>query len=556
MDTITHGLAGSVLTRTLSARPARRAFLLGAIAGMFPDCDFLFTPDRLSYLRNHRGWTHSFIAMPFFALALALIGRLVFRRARLPALWLFCAVAIVSHILLDWVTSFGTMFFVPISRTRDSLDWVFILDPVLTGLAAVSLGAALAWRKGGRKVAAAGGLLLCSYIGFCAVQHRRALAVWRRIDGPISGARIAVLPQFLSPFRWLGLSDRAGEVHAAFFDIGPFARGVPDPRPPERFSEILSSLSDFYPPPQRAVILQFAKPAESRLLAATRALPDVRTYLAFARFPLATVDSQPDGSAAITWEDLRFLPWFSGPWQRDQKNGLRSQPFLYRVRLDAAGRVLDRTFVPTSRFGRRSALAPDLRPSGAPASGSPGCGGGPRPLAWSLARSRSRSARGGGRDFRGRRSVRDRRREISATGAPETPRAATGAEKPVARQVTPAERGRGRAPRRRSIPARVRASGLRRLRRSSPPSQTGERRRRPAASGSAARARIAPLLRRTDRARASRGTGGRSRSRKTRGRRRDAPAGPERWRRRRRSGRWAADPVARPRRRGPSRRRA
>jgi len=374
MDTITHGLAGSVLTRTLSARPARRAFLLGAIAGMFPDCDFLFTPDRLSYLRNHRGWTHSFIAMPFFALALALIGRLVFRRARLPALWLFCAVAIASHILLDWVTSFGTMFFVPISRTRYSLDWVFILDPVLTGLAAVSLGAALAWRRGGRKVAAAGSLLLCFYIGFCAVQHRRALAVWRRIDGPISGARIAVLPQFLSPFRWLGLSDRVGEVHAAFFDIGPFARGVPDPRPPERFSEILSSLSDFYPPPQRAVILQFAKPTESRLLAAARALPDVRTYLAFARFPLATVDSQPDGSAAITWEDLRFLPWFSGPWQRDQKSGLRREPFLYRVRLDAAGRVLDRAFVATSRFGRRSALAPDLRPSGAPASGSAGRG--------------------------------------------------------------------------------------------------------------------------------------------------------------------------------------
>src|SRR6266545_491994 len=130
----------------------------------------------------------------------------------------------------------------------------------------------------------------------------------------------------------------------------------------EGFSEILSSLSDFYPPPQRAVILQFAKPAESRLLAAARALPDVRTYLAFARFPLATVDPQPDGSAAITWEDLRFLPWFSGPWQRDQKTGLRRQPFLYRVRLDAAGRVLDRTFVATSRFVRRSAFARDLRP--------------------------------------------------------------------------------------------------------------------------------------------------------------------------------------------------
>ncbi len=361
MDTITHGLAGSVLTRTMSHRPARSALLLGAVAGMFPDCDFLFTPDRLSYLRNHRGWTHSFVALPFFALALALIARLVFRRARLPALWLFSAAAIASHILLDWITSFGTMFFVPISRNRYSLDWVFILDPVLTGLAGVSLGAALAWRKGGRKIAAAGSLLLCAYVAFCAAQHRKALAVWRRIDAPLSGARVAVLPQFLSPFRWLGLSDRPGEIHAAFFDIGPFARGVPDPRPPERFSEILSSLSDFYPPPQRAVILRFVKPAESGLLAAARDLPDVRTYLAFARFPLATVDPRPDGSAAITWEDLRFLPWFSGPWERDKEAGVRRQPFLYRVRLDASGRVLDRAFVSSPRF-RRSAPARDLRP--------------------------------------------------------------------------------------------------------------------------------------------------------------------------------------------------
>jgi inner membrane protein len=352
MDTITHGLAGSVLTRTLTERPARRVLLLGLVAGMFPDCDFLFTPDRLSYLRNHRGWTHSFIALPLFALALALIGRLAYRRARLPDLWVFCAVGIASHILLDWITSFGTMFFVPISRTRYSLDWVFILDPFLTGFAAVSLAAALGWRKGGRRVAVAGSLLLCAYVAFCAVQHGKALAAWSRIDGPIAGARIAVLPQFLSPFRWLGLSDRAGEVHAAFFDIGPFARGVADPRPPERLSEILSSLSDFYPPPQRAVILRFTKPAEGRLLAAARALPDVQTYLAFARFPLATVEAQPDGSAAITWEDLRFLPWFSGPWERDTK-GLRRQPFLYRVRLDASGRVLDRSFVRSSRFGQR-----------------------------------------------------------------------------------------------------------------------------------------------------------------------------------------------------------
>lgn len=354
MDTITHGIAGSVATRVLGDRPGRRALILGSLAGMFPDCDFLFTPDRMSYLRNHRGWTHSFLAMPVFALALALVARLFFRRARLPDLWLFCASGIVSHIVLDWITSFGTMFFVPVSRARYALDWVFILDPILTGIASLSLLAVLFWRGRGRTIAAAGTGLLVLYIGFCAYQHRRAIAAWRRIDTPPEGARVAVLPQFLSPFRWLGLTDWPGEVHAAFFDIGPFARGVPDPRPPERWSEILRSLSDYYPPPQRAVLLRFAKPPETSLVASARALPDVQTYLAFARFPLLSVEPDTDGATAVTLEDLRFLPWFSGPWQRDPKGGVRRQPFVYRVRLDASGRVLDRSFVVTRRFGRGS----------------------------------------------------------------------------------------------------------------------------------------------------------------------------------------------------------
>ena len=353
MDTITHGIAGSALARGLTGRAAARAaFLLGAAAAMFPDCDFLFTPDRLSYLRNHRGWTHSFVAMPFFALGLAFVARLLLRKARLPALWLFCAVGIASHIVLDWITSFGTMFFIPFSRARYALDWVFILDPFLTGIATLTVLAALLWRGRGREIAAAGSVLLCAYILFCAVEHRRALAAWRRIDAPVRGARVAVLPQFLSPFRWLGLSDHPGEVHAAFFDIGPFARGAPNPRPPERWSQLLSSLSDFYPPPERAVILRFQKPAETPALATARALPDVEKYLAFARFPVASVDPLPGGGSSITWEDLRFLPWFSGPWQTDRKTGFRRAPFVFRVRLDSDGRAIDRAFVVSSRFGR------------------------------------------------------------------------------------------------------------------------------------------------------------------------------------------------------------
>ncbi|MGH9317957.1 MAG: metal-dependent hydrolase, partial [Thermoanaerobaculia bacterium] len=350
MDTITHGIAGSVLTRTLAGRlETRAALVVGGLAAMVPDLDFLFLSSRLDYLRGHRGWTHSFVFLPVLALGFALLARLVFRGARLSTLWLFGAAAIASHILCDWITSYGTMFFTPFSRTRYSLDWVFILDPVFTGIVLASLLAAALSRQRGHALAVIGAVLLSVYVGFCALLHRGAVEAWKRMDRPPDGARVAALPQFLSPFRWLGLSERDGDVHLAFFDIGPFAQGVENPRPPTRFSEIFASLSDFYPPPERARIRRFRKPPQTAQLAAARALPDVQIYLAFARFPLETVEPTADGGAAITWEDLRFLPWFAGPWGSDGGR-LRREPFVYRVRLNAAGQPIERAFVRSSRL--------------------------------------------------------------------------------------------------------------------------------------------------------------------------------------------------------------
>jgi inner membrane protein len=353
MDTISHGLAGSVLARSATPRPGTRpALLLGMLAGMWPDLDFLFLHDRLDYLRNHRGWSHSFVYMPVFALALALLARLLFRQAPLRLLWLFCGIGIVSHILSDWITSFGTMFLVPFTHHRFSLDWVFILDPIFTLIALVGLTGAVLFRRRGRAIASGAAVALLLYVGFCGVVHARALATWKRMDRPAPGAAVAVLPQFLSPFRWLGLSEHPGEIHACFFDVGPFAKGVSNPRILAQFavSEILRGLADFYPPPERAIIQRFPEPPESGPLAVARALPDVRTYLAFARFPLPSVHGDPKGGDVITWEDLRFLPWFSGPWMRDHAGRVQREPFVYRVRLDRTGRVVERGFVASSRF--------------------------------------------------------------------------------------------------------------------------------------------------------------------------------------------------------------
>jgi inner membrane protein len=129
MDTLSHGLAGSVLSRAFTDRPeARAAFWVGAIAAMVPDLDVIFLSSRIEYLRDHRSWTHSFIVLPLLALLIALAAKAMLRRAPLSTLWLVSALGLASHIVFDWVTSFGEMFWTPISRHRYQLDWVFILD--------------------------------------------------------------------------------------------------------------------------------------------------------------------------------------------------------------------------------------------------------------------------------------------------------------------------------------------------------------------------------------------------------------------------------------------
>ncbi len=350
MDTPSHGFAGAILGRSLADRPGARAALwIGFVAAMVPDLDFLFLSGQLDYLKNHRGWSHSFVYLPIFSFGIAAVSRHVFRRARLRDLWLFSAAGIASHILCDWITSFGTMFWTPISRERYSLDWVFIIDPFFTAISLVTLILSVILRARSRRVAILGTSLLAAYVLFCAVVHARALREWKRIDRPPPGAPVAVLPQLLSPFRWLGLSDHGGSLHASFFDVGPFARTMPAREVPEDLGEALRLLPNFYPPPARAQIRSFAKPPDSPVFAAARSLPDVRTYLAFARFPLATVLPQSDGTTTVTFEDLRFLPFFTGPWARTRHGGYTRVAFVYRVRLDALGRPLERGFVVSGR---------------------------------------------------------------------------------------------------------------------------------------------------------------------------------------------------------------
>ncbi len=152
MDTITHGIAGALIGKAvfrgddmLATRPMNRArivtwsLMLGSI---FPDSDVLrdlVSRNELLMITWHRSITHSLVCLPVWALLLAAVTRSFARWRNWEApsflmLALLYGAGILSHILLDLVTTFGTMIWSPLRWSRPAWDLIFIVDFTFTGI--------------------------------------------------------------------------------------------------------------------------------------------------------------------------------------------------------------------------------------------------------------------------------------------------------------------------------------------------------------------------------------------------------------------------------------
>jgi membrane-bound metal-dependent hydrolase YbcI (DUF457 family) len=163
MDPITHGIAGALLGKAyfadrqgpvstladpkrreaiFSDRTNRVAIFAATLGAVFPDIDIIaeiISRDPLAIVKYHRGITHSFVGLPFFAALLALFTRWIARRRGIENLsWamltLIYGIGIASHIVLDGMTSFGTRMWTPISQQRVSWDLLFIIDFSFTAI--------------------------------------------------------------------------------------------------------------------------------------------------------------------------------------------------------------------------------------------------------------------------------------------------------------------------------------------------------------------------------------------------------------------------------------
>ena len=411
MDTITHGIAGALIAKALfrgqdmfgsppmnedagpfeaqdklklsaALKPLRGriltwALMLGAI---FPDADVfrdIFSHDRMLIVTWHRSITHSLVMLPLWALVLAWITHAFckWRKWEAPsfaALAGIYAVGILSHILLDLVTTFGTMIWSPVKWSRPAWDMIFILDFTLSAI--LLLPQLLAWVYSSPEKMwprAAG-----TWLVFMPVP----LVIARIAEGtgaPVSnrttlGAMILLSVIFLAPAvrRW-GLRmrhvawNRAGFTatliyvamtffahRAALARIEKFAAldhlqvesigALPLPpslwhwdglvRTQRGVYELRMDLSD-QSASETDLLMQEHRyfpdaPANSYIEAARR-LPEVQKVLWFARFPVTRFHKEGE-EAVVEVSDLRFA----------RMVGNRPSAFTYRVQFDALGNVV------------------------------------------------------------------------------------------------------------------------------------------------------------------------------------------------------------------------
>ena len=136
MDSVTQAALGAAIGGAIApAGQRRKALLAGAALGTLPDMDVLIDyGDAVANFTYHRGFSHSLLVLPPFALLLWLALRRWWAPVREePLRWLaIIALALITHPLLDAHTAYGTQLFWPLEVTPTMWATLFIIDPLYT----------------------------------------------------------------------------------------------------------------------------------------------------------------------------------------------------------------------------------------------------------------------------------------------------------------------------------------------------------------------------------------------------------------------------------------
>ena len=211
MDSVTQAALGAAVGgAVLGRRLGWRAFAWGAVAGTLPDLDsFVDYGGPVADFTYHRGYTHALAvvtaAAPLIAWPLHRLHRArgAGWRRWVLATWL----VLITHVLLDACTIYGTQLLLPFSDYPVGLGSIFIIDPLFTLPLLAGVAAAVVrggdWRRRRRRNAA--GLALATIylawtVGAQQWAEARAAAAIERAELPVE--RMLVTPTPFNSLLW------------------------------------------------------------------------------------------------------------------------------------------------------------------------------------------------------------------------------------------------------------------------------------------------------------------------------------------------------------------
>lgn len=329
MDNLTHSLTAVALSQAGLNRKTRFATITLIVGANLPDIDLVAAfGGSASYLKYHRGITHSILGAAVLATALGALVYFLGRKAPpakkagppLDLRWLLAVswIALFSHVLMDFTNSYGIRPFLPFSARWYAWDIMPIMDLLLwafliLGLALPPLFRLISEEVGAAKTKPRGGAVfaLCAMLALWGVRdlaHRRVLGFLdSHVYGRENPMQLGAFPSAANPFSW----NCTVETGSAFYLLPANA---------------LDSDVD----PEHATVLH--KPDASPALAAATKTRTAQIFLDFARFPWPNIEDT-DSGFFVSISDLRYAP---PPGQR--------RAFVVDVELDKNLRVLSESF--------------------------------------------------------------------------------------------------------------------------------------------------------------------------------------------------------------------
>ncbi len=227
MDPLTHAVSGIALARAFPKQHLTgKQIAILALLSMAPDLDIILRLwSDVLYLQYHRGLTHSLLMLPLWSwLIFSLLRRK--QQTGMPAYLI--GLALLMHILLDLITTFGTMILAPLSNWRASLDLVFIIDPLFSACLLIPLLVSLLPRAQAyvRQLGMLSLGLMFGYLALSYYYQQQAIALAKSAQP--NAEVYHALPLAFSPFNWQLIAQypdhyvRAGvQLQPSYLSLAP-----------------------------------------------------------------------------------------------------------------------------------------------------------------------------------------------------------------------------------------------------------------------------------------------------------------------------------------------